>query len=34
MTKLKQEKVIRIEASRSITVHDIERLADVAGVED
>lgn len=33
MTKLKQENVIRVENSRNITVHDLDRLADVAGLD-
>lgn len=33
MTKLKQENVIRVENSRNVTVHDLDRLADVAGVD-
>jgi CRP/FNR family transcriptional regulator len=33
MTKLKQEKVIRVESSRSVTIDDIDRLAEVAGVD-
>lgn len=33
MTKLRQEKVIHVENNRTITVHDIERLADIAGID-
>jgi CRP/FNR family transcriptional regulator, anaerobic regulatory protein len=33
MTKLKQEKVIRIESSRNVTVHDAGSLANVAGID-
>jgi CRP/FNR family transcriptional regulator, anaerobic regulatory protein len=33
MTKLKQENVVHIEGSRSVTVHNLDRLADVAGVD-
>jgi CRP/FNR family transcriptional regulator len=33
MTRLRQEKVIHVENNRTITIHDIERLADVAGID-
>lgn len=33
MTKLRQEKVIHVENNRSVTVHDLDRLAEVAGID-
>lgn len=33
MTKLRQEKVIHVENNRSVTVHDLARLAEVAGID-
>jgi CRP/FNR family transcriptional regulator len=33
MTKLRQEKIIDIEHNRQVTVHGIERLAEVAGLD-
>lgn len=33
ITKLRQEKVIHVESNRSVTVHDIRRLAAMAGVD-
>lgn len=33
MTKLRQEKVIHLENNRGVTVHDLHRLADIAGVD-
>lgn len=33
MTKLRRENVIRVENSRNVTIHDLDRLADVAGVD-
>ena len=33
MTKLRQEKVIHVEGNRNVTVHDLDRLAEVAGVD-
>ncbi|MBX9456590.1 MAG: Crp/Fnr family transcriptional regulator [Rhizobium sp.] len=33
MTKLRQEKVIHVENNRSVTVHDLSRLAEIAGID-
>lgn len=33
MTKLRQEKIIHIENNRNVTIHDLDRLADVAGID-
>ena len=33
MTKLRQEKVIHVENNRTITIQDLDRLADVAGID-
>jgi len=33
ITKLRQEKIIHVESNRSVTVHDIRRLAAIAGID-
>jgi len=33
MTKLRQEKVIHVENNRTVTVHDLDRLAKIAGID-
>jgi CRP/FNR family transcriptional regulator len=33
MTKLRQEKVIHVENNRTVTVYDLDRLAEIAGVD-
>lgn len=33
MTRLRQEKVIHVENNRTVTVHDLDRLAGVAGID-
>jgi CRP/FNR family transcriptional regulator len=33
MTKLRQEKIIHVENNRTVTVHDLDKLAEVAGID-
>ena len=33
MTKLRHEKIIHIVNNRHVTVHDLERLAEIAGMD-